>query len=255
MDTFYILFLQDEASSSLDHYQRDFIRDRDVRISPWMNDSPTEVPRDEITVNSRVLTFIHPIKSTMGMGPSEAKTTRKQILRSYQQYGMTLENITTVEGIPAADTFSVHDFWRIEADGSDAITISANFAPRFTKRTIFKNLIEKSVLKETKAWFLGYAEMILQTLEKSKCPVPNASTNTSIGRTSENQSFEIDYRRMYQFLVWSAVCVLLLTIVLLLIGFKILGVLTNMQDELVAFRISISQTSFDSLERGYQCNG
>jgi VAD1 Analog of StAR-related lipid transfer domain len=205
-----------------------------------VNDSPNVVQPDEITVYSRELSFTHPIKSTMGMGPSEARTKRKQILRRYQQYGMTLENCTTVEGIPAADTFSVHDFWRIEVDGADAVTISANFAPRFTKRTIFKNLIEKSVLKETKAWFVGYKAMILQTMENAEGPISVPSAASSVDKLSGTDNSDICYRRMLRLLVWSVVFMVLLMIVMVLIALQIMVVLSSIQNELVALRSSNS---------------
>jgi hypothetical protein len=255
LDTFYDLFLKNEANASFDHYQRDFIQDRDVLITPWISDSPTEIQPDEITVYSRILTFTHPIKSTMGMGPSEAKTKRKQILRRYQQYGMTLENNTSVEGIPAADTFSVHDFWRIEADGTDSISISANFAPRFTKRTIFKNLIEKSVLKETKVWFAGYLAMIFQALKKTKGSIPSANADGSRDKPARTEKSEIFFHRKFlQSLYWLVLFNVSLMIVLVFFIFQINGALHGIRDEIVLLRSSNSLMLLESLERGYhQC--
>jgi VAD1 Analog of StAR-related lipid transfer domain len=128
-------------------------------------ESNTSGNDDMVLVCSRVLSFIHVIKSTLGMGPSEAKTTRRQTLHRYKEYGLTVENITMVEGIPAADSFSVHDFWKIEAQGAKQIMVSARFAPRFNKRTMLKGLIEKNILRETKEWFSGYSRMIMGVLQ------------------------------------------------------------------------------------------
>ena len=215
-------------------------------MTHWINDSPSDIQSDQISVYSRTLTFTHPIKSTMGMGPSEAKTTRKQILRRYQQYGMTLENITAVEGIPAADTFSVHDFWRIEADGTDTVTISANFAPRFTKRTIFKNLIEKSVLKETKAWFAGYRALITETLEKTKSSTQMSPTSVPIDKPTGIESSEIYPRTLLWSLYWSVLFMTLLMVVLVVHVIRINGLLSDLRAEMVVIRSSNSHFALHS---------
>jgi VAD1 Analog of StAR-related lipid transfer domain len=174
LDTFYRLFVANKAPFSFDRYQRDQIRDRDVSITPWIDDDDGDesLYDSAISVCSRTLTFTHPIKTGMGMGPSEARTKRRQLLRRYQQYGMTVENKTVVEGIPAADTFSVHDFWKIEADGTEHVVVSVNFAPRFTKRTLFKGIIEKSILRESKEWFTGYTKMVKEALSSGDEAVP-----------------------------------------------------------------------------------
>lgn len=166
LDKFFCLFLEDGAPYSYDRYQREQIRDRDVVVTAWVDDTVDEsLYHSTVSVCSRILTFIHPVKKAMGMGPSEALTTRRQRLRRFPQYGMTVENKTVVEGVPAANTFSVHDFWKIEADGTDCVVLSVNFASRFTKRTLFKSLIEKSILKETNEWFAGYMTMVREALE------------------------------------------------------------------------------------------
>lgn len=137
-----------------------------MSITPWTHQSGENSQSDGVvSVCSRILTFTHPIKSAMGMGPSEARTTRRQLFRRFHQLGMTVENKTAVEGIPAADAFFVHDFWKIAADGNDHVLLTVSFAPRFTKRTLFKNIIERSILKETKEWFAGYSKMVLLTLQ------------------------------------------------------------------------------------------
>ena len=168
MDEFYDHFLRDDASYSFDRFQKEKIHDRDVSITRWTNDSEKNSTPDEMLMQTRILSFTHPIKNTVGLGPSEAKTTRRQLLRRYQNLGITIENKTLVEGIPAADTFSVVDFWHIKSDGTDNVILSVSFEINFTKRTMFKNIIEKSVLRETGAWLLGYSEMIRDALANRK---------------------------------------------------------------------------------------
>ena len=242
MDEFYNHFLKDDASYSFDRYQKETIRDRDVSITTWTSndDDVRQVTPDQtIYVQSRLLSFTHPIKNTVGLGPSEAKTTRKQRLRRYQHLGITIENKTVVEGIPAADTFSVDDFWHIKSDGMDSVILSVNFEINFTKRTMFKNIIEKSVLRETRAWLLGYSTMTLEALANGKeiaiaskkCPTTVLVDTTS--GTLFNNSIRI---QMMLLIATVFLCVTCLVVVIVYLN-MIVKVVTNINDELVALRV------------------
>ena len=101
----------------------------------------------------------------MGLGPSEARTTRKQRLEKFDDEGILLENVTTVEGIPAADTFEMRDCWLLEQLENDQMELSSSFQVRFTKRSIFRGIIEKNIRKETLDWWAGYSAMLQQTLQ------------------------------------------------------------------------------------------
>lgn len=159
LDRFHDLFLADHAEYSLDWYQRTRIGDRDIEITPWQAVGETEW--------TRTMVFCHPIKNSMGMGPSSAKTTRQQRLRRFLDLGMELENTTVVEGIPSADAFHVQDHWLIEAEG-DGLRLETRYGARFTKRALFRGIIEKNINKETQEWFLGYAKMVQDVLEVAK---------------------------------------------------------------------------------------
>jgi len=124
-----------------------------------------------ITTLSRTLTFVHPLSNNMVGSPKEARTTKHQVLRRYGDFGMTLENTTIVQDVPYADTFQVHDVWRItkqeEVDNKDSCCIlQVYFAPVFTKRTMFKNIIERSIRTGTKEWFEGYIDMLQEALQE-----------------------------------------------------------------------------------------
>jgi VAD1 Analog of StAR-related lipid transfer domain len=241
---FYKLFLQDDATASFDCYQRDYIHDRDVSLTRWSRDGHL-CDADKITEQSRVLTFTHPIKNTMLMGPSEARTTRKQKLRRFQHCGITLENDTAVEGIPAADTFSVRDFWRIEADGTDHVILSVNFAPNFTKRTIFKNIIEKSVVKETSVWFSGYIAMMQETLQEGIETLPDPNTDGSLTRQIETGDSERHQQKLLHFLGF--MMLFIFALVLAVNGYQlylIYSAVSDIKDEMVALRHLTAQMQF-----------
>jgi len=113
--------------------------------------------------------FTHPIKNSMGVGPSEARTTRKQRLRRFGNAGLAIENTTTIVGIPSADAFYVKDHWCVEAsaDVGTSVVVTTRFGARFTKRALFKGLIEKNIVKETSDWFAGYAEMLQNVVQEN----------------------------------------------------------------------------------------
>jgi VAD1 Analog of StAR-related lipid transfer domain len=224
LEKFYDLFLADDAPHSFDHFQQEFVRDRNVTMTLWENNTREDCGNgDMVLVCSRVLSFIHAIKSTLGMGPSEAKTTRRQILHRYKDYGLTVENITIVEGIPAADSFSVHDFWKIEAQGANHVIVSARFAPRFNKRTMLKSLIEKNILRETKEWFSGYSRMILGVSQCEKQvatkPLPIAESTSS----PDSVSLEVVQKLLGLLCRMSVFGLVLLCLVLLVLSLLLLS--------------------------------
>jgi VAD1 Analog of StAR-related lipid transfer domain len=155
--------LADGAPYALDWYQEKYVGDRDIELTGW------DVDPDENALK-RSMSFTHPINNVVG--PTQARTTRHQRLQRFEDFGIVVENTTViVDNIPSADAFYVHDHWVIQGSELDqqSVTLSTRFAARFTKRALFRGLIEKSVAKETTKWFQGYAEMlqsrIQQTLE------------------------------------------------------------------------------------------
>lgn len=61
----------------------------------------------------------------------------------------------------------------------DMVRFSSSFEIQFTKRSLFRSIIEKSVKKETTDWWLYYAETIqdvLATATPTPAPVYDANT-------------------------------------------------------------------------------
>ena len=154
------MFLAEDAPYSLQRYQSEHVEDRDVKLTSW-----TSCEDDNgATMMARTMTFVHPIKKkTMGMGPSEASTTRNQRLRKFQE-GILLENTTNIEGIPSADCFHVQDRWVVEETSGATIVVTSSFDVVFGKYSIFRGIIDTNVRKETSDWWLGYMAYVQNAL-------------------------------------------------------------------------------------------
>mmetsp|Transcript_10557 Transcript_10557/g.23387 ORF Transcript_10557/g.23387 Transcript_10557/m.23387 type:complete len:773 (+) Transcript_10557:223-2541(+) len=191
MDEYHTLFLDDNARYPLDYYQKEYVNDTGVEITGWdvgtaaSSFGTTEGDGDSGCCFHRTITFTHPIKNSMGIGPSSAETTRQQRLRRYAGIGMALENKTFVEGLPGADCFYIQDFWLLEPAGpeSNETKLSVQFDVIFHKRSLFKNIIQKSVRKETKQWIAGYLDMVQSVLGDR-----SVSTNIAVADNCERRS-------------------------------------------------------------------
>jgi len=193
LDEYHRLFLADNAQYPLDYYQKEYIKDTGVEITGWDIETTSSTFSNADVGDSdccfhRTITFTHPIKNSMGIGPSSANTTRQQRLRRYPGIGLALENKTFVEGLPGADCFYIQDLWLLEPqkqpDGRncEATTkLSVHFDVIFHKRSIFKNIIQKSVRKETKQWIAGYVDMVQSVLGDRNDPTDNASVVNTCG--------------------------------------------------------------------------
>lgn len=211
LECFFQTFLADDVEHSLTRYQSECIQDRDVTASPWEKNA---------IMSSRMITFTHPIKSVaMVLGPSEARTKRHQRLWRFEK-GILLENITHIEGIPNADTFCICDRWVIVAESNDSggVQLSSSFELQFTKRSLFRNLIEKSVKRETFEWWSGYTKMVQDVLLKTALPLPPAPSATILLEGSSQILKRLDQQYKWTIRLLFFVIFLLISLVLLLIA-------------------------------------
>jgi hypothetical protein len=166
VDEFFSLFFHNSAPYSLAKYQEEKIGDKNISFGQWKAASNgSEAAVVHSSCMERSVDFIHPLGNAMG--PSEAKTFRKQTLQRYGNHAIIIQNSTQVDGIPMADCFQVKDQWIVQAeqDEPNTISVSVFFEIDFMKRTMFKSLIQKNVKAETKKWFQGYACMLQQSLK------------------------------------------------------------------------------------------
>lgn len=204
LDEYFDLFLSDDATHSFTHFQNDVISDKEVTLTDWTTSDEAIRCTGVVKEYHRTLSFTHPIKSSIG--PSEARTQRRQTLKRFSSHGMILTNSTQVSGIPAADCFKAEDFWIIEAENNGSLMVSARFAPRFHKRTMLKGLIERSIKRETTEWFRLYFDMVRTALEKRP--------NTSMGKLTDHDQNETKDNRQDTLLATLAAVERMYTIIL-----------------------------------------
>lgn len=149
---------------------------------------------------ARSIKFTHPIQvggaAVMGMGgmtPSEARTSREQRLWRFEGEGLIIENTTHVEGvIPASDSFHVLDRWVIEPLGgnSEFVQLSASFDVHFTKRTLFRSIIEKNIKKATIAWWRRYSETLAAVVSHSIASLARQQVEAKPSRSHSSEGFQ-----------------------------------------------------------------
>jgi len=158
LHTFYRLFLADNARHSFEAFQQsDAVRDLDISVSPWKEE------KNGVLV--RTLSFEHPVSKSYGIGPSHTLTTKQQRLYRHPGCGLCLTSSTSVEGVPAADCFTVKDHWVVETNSSNGVILSIKFGADFHKRTILKSVIVKNIRSSTKEWFQGYESMVQEAVK------------------------------------------------------------------------------------------
>lgn len=186
LGAFFKLFLADDASHSIDKYQRgEEVKDLDVKVTPWEPDSSAADPGALI----RTISFRHPVSSSFGVGPSHAPTKKRQRLRRYPGCGICITNSTTVEGLPGADCFVVEDQWVIEVvrfDGNGATRInkprlkfSAMFGANFSKFTFLKSIIQKNINAGNIEWFEGFTRVVVSAVKQQQDNVSDQETLVS----------------------------------------------------------------------------
>ncbi len=153
------MFLSNDATFPIFRYQQESILDKNVLYSKWKKRSEIYPPSFD-----RDISFVHPLNNSVG--PTQAKTNRQQSFKRFGTLGATLENVTIVNGVPGADCFRVEDRWSIESLSESSVQLTVTFQIVFSKRTMFKPIIQKNVKIETKKWFQGYAKFLRHALHE-----------------------------------------------------------------------------------------
>lgn len=171
LDKFFDTFLADNAPHSLDKFQLNVIGDTEVEISAW----ELQRGRDQLV---RTASCLHKLKNSLG--PSHARTTRRQRLQRFGDVGIGVESTISVAGVPSADCFTVADQWLIEAVSGGIIRFSVRFQTTFTKRTILKGVIQSSTRTETKQWFASYVKMMEAALGERETTTSKVENNVDV---------------------------------------------------------------------------
>jgi len=170
MDVYEAQFLANEAPHSIGTYQRDTIGDIDIETSQWQSSA-------EDGGLTRCITYIHPIN--VPMAPPRAGATKQQRLTKYGTHGVVLETNTVVNDLPKTDCFVVEDRILLESTDDGGIILSAWFNIRFTKKTVFKSIIEKTTASEFQEWFRKYGEMIKRVVATARMTAGQTSVSST----------------------------------------------------------------------------
>eukprot|EP00934_Nitzschia_sp_Nitz4_P001090 Nitzschia sp. Nitz4//scaffold43_size134323//78333//80146//NITZ4_003307-RA/size134323-augustus-gene-0.223-mRNA-1//1//CDS//3329551972//1090//frame0 len=189
VEDFLHIFVSNEASFPIARYQQEVIHDREISYTKWQSEQQVAVYPPMF---HREVHFIHPLNNSVG--PSQAKTQRKQQLQRFGTLGAVLQNQTTVHGVPGADCFRMEDRWIIERVSDTTIHLSVTFQIVFFKRTLFKPVIQKNTRSETKKWFKNYTKFVLRALaeeEGGAKVLPHPETHETDNDTIEEKTTEV----------------------------------------------------------------
>lgn len=154
MDTFFNLFLADNAKFSIPNFMMSN-GDTEMESSPW---KPTEDGQS----HCRTVEYSHPVNAPLA--PPRARARKEQCYRKYGPHGLSLVTDTYVEDVPMTDCFFVHDRIRVQPKGPSSVTLHFEFDIRFIKSTMFKAIIARTTRSEFKKFGQNMAEFMSQAL-------------------------------------------------------------------------------------------
>jgi len=134
LDTFYNLFLQNDAPHSIASFMEQAMGDVNLVTSRWTSQE------------ERTIDYSHPVSAPLA--PPLAKARKEQRHIRYGDYGLCLETDTYVEDVPMADCFYVTDRLVVAVDHDGKLQMSTYFDIRFVKSTMFRAIISNTTRSE-----------------------------------------------------------------------------------------------------------
>lgn len=172
LETFFDMFIADNASHSVGYYQEQFIGDSEVVTTPWAKSVDSENKIE------RFLTFRHKVDAPIG--PSSTRATKHQTCYMFGSCAFIVDTRTTLKDVHNSDCFHVEDRVIVEQHDNDgSIQMTARFQVRFVKNTMWKKLIERMTRTEVDAWFQGYARMINSAMNGSPVSITDSTSSTN----------------------------------------------------------------------------
>ena len=157
LNDFFGTFLADDAPHSMKNFQETIIKDEKVQCTEW---SPKFESLENIVECMRQITAQHKRKARVG--PASVPLEREQTIRRHANYGIVINTILKLDGIPYGDSFEMRDEWIIEAKGDKEIIIRVGFKIHFIKTTMamVRKVILKQSRNEVSTWFDSYIKMV-----------------------------------------------------------------------------------------------
>lgn len=162
---FFVAFLCPNSS-----FFEDFHRSQghhSIQISPWQKHYKVGPVRD--------LRFVTPLKGWR-LGPPQALCHQTQRLKAYAGQHLVFETSQVMSDIPYGDHFRVDQRWDITPSSSTpgACDLEVHIAVPFTKSTMWRKFIEKSVTSSTLEAFQMFKELAERQLENCASHPPPA---------------------------------------------------------------------------------
>lgn len=161
LNRFFELFLADGASKSMAFFQENIIQDDRVECTPWEAVNNRYSSMEGYKEFTRTISSSH--NRSAWVGPKIVPLERRQTLRKFSNYGITINTVLKMEGVPYGDTFEVQDEWIIEScNEGQQIGMHVRFKVYFIKRpmAMVQKVIRDQSRKEVTSWFSMYMEMI-----------------------------------------------------------------------------------------------
>jgi hypothetical protein len=157
LNEFFGTFLADDAPHSMKKFQETIIKDENVQCTKW---SPKYDSLEDGAECIREITADHKRKARVG--PASVPLERTQTIRKHGNYGIVINTILKLDGIPYGDSFEMRDEWIIEAKGDKEITIRVGFKIHFIKTTMVmvRKVIMNQSRNEVSTWFNSYINMV-----------------------------------------------------------------------------------------------
>jgi hypothetical protein len=194
-------------------FQETVIQDDNVECTPWKSTSAFSISGallEGCKEFTRQITSTH--NRNARVGPKIVPLDRRQTLRRYSSYGIIINTILKMEGVPYGDMFEVQDEWMIESCSEGEISFTVRFRVHFTKRpmAMVRKVIRDQTRKEVVHWFDMYLKMVQDHIGGETLIV------------SDTVSFKDRVRRAFQtvidvfsfgFLSFGLVCILIYYII------------------------------------------
>jgi hypothetical protein len=165
LHAFYEKFLRDDAVASLvKHHEAS--GDLDSKATQWERSSKVS--------QKRLITYNHPIKIPLSIAPPTGAATKTQVMRRFPN-GICVDTETWINDVPLADCFYVADRLLVASNPDGGVLLTIKFGNCFVKRTMFKNIIASTSVRDVTDFHKGYCVELARGAIGNSSPAVNTN--------------------------------------------------------------------------------
>jgi len=165
LHAFYEKFLRDDAVVSLvKHHEAS--GDLDSKATKWERSSKLS--------QKRLITYNHPIKIPLSIAPPTGAATKTQVMRRFPN-GICVDTETWISDVPLADCFYVADRLLVASNPDGGVLLTIKFGNCFVKRTMFKNIIASTSVRDVTEFHKGYCVELARGAIGNSSPAVNTN--------------------------------------------------------------------------------